>query len=50
MLNSLNNLRSGNRMVTSVNADPPSELITRIQYQPFEATSEGSGAGADASA
>ena len=32
MLNPVNNRGAGNRMATSVNTDPPSELITRIRY------------------
>jgi hypothetical protein len=32
-LNSIENIGDGNRMATSVNADLPSELITRIRYQ-----------------
>ena len=33
ILNSMSNLRAGNRMATSVNADPSSELVTRIRYE-----------------
>jgi hypothetical protein len=41
-LNPIENPEDGNRMATSVNADLPSELITRIRYY-FD---RGDGAGA----